>query len=159
MPLVDIDGVIIDDDTGEIISAPPKLRHELIAWLQRRHREATEQTKEWTGTKGATGAALMREMGEVGRVENDGLTSSVRGGGTTRTFLRSVWRADLENVELTLADWRDMALNLIDTDTPPAGMERDEFERRYIQRKPRARYVQTDPVKLPARIKKVASDD
>lgn len=155
MPLVDIDGVIIDDDTGEIVEKPEGFKQELLAWLQIQHRNASEQDKGWSMEKGALNRALLRHMGEVRRIQNGDLVSSVRGGGATRTFLRDKWREDMEAVELTLADWRDIALNLLDTDTPPPGMSREEFERRYVQFKARSKYVYTEPVKQPARAKVV----
>lgn len=152
MALVEIDGVTIDTETGEVIESPAEVKRDLRAWLQVQHREATEIQKGWEMQKGAVGRALMREMqaGGVSKVQSGDLVSSLRGGGSTRTFLRDKWREDMEAAELTLADWREIALNLLDTDTPPPGMTREEFERSYVQRKPRSKYIQTDPVlKMP----------
>lgn len=150
MALVEIDGVTIDTETGEVIESPAEVKRDLRAWLQIQHREATEIQKGWEMQKSALGRALQREMEDVTKVQSGDLVSSIRGGGSTRTFLRDKWRADMEGIELTLADWREIALSLLDTDTPPPGMDREEFERAYVQKKPRSKYVQTDPVlKMP----------
>lgn len=151
MSYLDIDGIIIDEDTGEVIEGAPD---GLLNWAAHQLAGAQEQQKAWAQQVGALKAVLMRELTEK-KMTVDGLVVSRVNGSNRRSFNREAWRRFMEDEELTLAEWREIALAAVAIDTPPACMAPDVFDTLCFTSKRSSDYITVAPVRRVSRAKEV----
>lgn len=156
MSYLDIDGTIIDEDTGEVIEGAPDAG--LLNWAAHQLAGAQEQQKAWAQQVGALKAVLMRELTEKKAVV-DGLVVNRVSGGNRRSFNREAWRRFMEDEELTLAEWREIALSAASIDTPPANMTREVFDAQCFTSKRSSDYITVAPVRRVSRAKEVEKDE
>ncbi len=107
MNLIDLDGLIVDSETGEVIEAPAGA--DVIAMAAHRFREAKEQAKEWTARAGLFQQVLLRGQETRRAVYGDTVITTRYDNYTA--FNADAWREFAEDAELLLAEWRALAMS------------------------------------------------
>ena len=145
MAYLEIDGIVVDEETGEVIEGHPGEAF-LLTWAAHQLAGAAEQRKAWAQQEGALKALLMRQMPGHKLAAGDVVVSRVSGS-ERKTFNRTAWREFMAEEELTLAEWREIALNAERIDTCPPTMTPAVFDRLCFERKRSADYVTVAPVR------------
>lgn len=148
MAYLDIDGIVIDEETGEIIDGAEDSPN-LLIWAVHRLADANTQRKQWERQEGALKALLMREMPDKKATDGTYVVSLVSGS-ERKTFNREAWRGFMEDEELTLSEWREIALNAERIDQSPACMTPAIFELLCFTKRRSADYVTVAPVRKTA---------
>lgn len=157
MAYLDIDGVVIDEETGEVIDSGMG-EAGILVWAAHQLAGAQEQRKAWERQEGALKALLMRQMPDKKLAAGSVVVSRVSGS-ERKTFNREAWREFMGDEELTLAEWREIALNAERIDQAPPNMTPAIFDRLCFTRKRSADYVTVAPVRKPANVRVVERTD
>lgn len=145
MAYLEIDGIVVDEETGEVVHGHPG-EASLLTWAAHQLAGAAEQRKAWAQQEAALKALLMRHMPDRKLAAGDVVVSRVSGS-ERKAFNRAAWREFMEDEELTLAEWREIALDAASIDICPPTMTPAVFDRLCFTRKRSADYVTVAPVR------------
>ncbi len=166
MNLLNLDGLIVDEDTGEIIDVPEG--QNALDMVAHRLADAKDQAKEWAHIVQIYSAVVLREQADKKAIYGDTVLNQVYG--SAESFDRSEWMLDSLGLELIRDEWRALA-------QAATGFDRDALKaadkllgrrrglspliQRYYKRKDRAPYVTVSKVRraAPRVVRTVAEED
>lgn len=106
MAHIDMDGLILDDETGEIVEAAEG--QDSLAIVARRRHEAHTQAEQWKRVQAIYDAVLLRQQEERTATYGDVLIRIA--GSSYSKFDAPAFREEIAQTELTPAEWEAIAL-------------------------------------------------